>query len=341
MRKQRRYRGGRRQVGFLIPCLIILCIIAAAALYVINNNMTFTKEGAFFIPEKEEELQDVETNLIIEEPEEEEKVPEVIVDTADASATRAYFIPVGTVKSVELFDAELALAKNASANTLVLEVKAEDGTLAFSTKTRIGMSTGLAGDSAMLTESIAKARESGYRVALYMSCFKDNEAARKNQSYAVSTANKVIWLDGENVRWLSPYSEEARGYLAETVSELAAFSPDEIILSNITFPTFGKTDIVAYEDSGKSKGESLAEFIDAALLAAGEVKLSAVYENYKGSALGKSGQTVKLFSDAFETVYVNESGSDRTGAFADCAESFKKAIPIRKTPGGSEYLIKK
>ncbi len=343
MKNQRRYRGSRRKIGLLIPVLVVLCIIAATALYVINNNMTFTKEGSFFIPEKDETPQDVEANLVIEEPEveiEPEQMP-VVVPQGNVSDVRGYFVPVGSVKSVELFDAELIAAKTAGANTLILEVKAEDGTLAYATKTRIGMSTGLAGDSAMLSESINKARESGYRVALYMSCFKDNEAARKNQIYSVRTANKIIWLDGENMRWLSPYSEEACEYLAETVRELAEFSPDEIILSNISFPTFGKTEIIEYENGGVSKEEKISEFIEELKSASGEIKLSAVYENYKGNALSRSGQSTDAFANAFDTVYVKESGGNNTASFASVADKFKNAVPIKSSPAGNEYVIKK
>ncbi len=342
MKNQRRYRGSRQKIGLLIPALVALCLIAAAALYVINNNMTFTKEGSFFIPEKDETPQDVEANLIIEEPEieiepEPAPAPPVSDNTSDV---RGYFVPVGSVKSVELFDAELIAAKTSGANTLILEVKAEDGTLSYSTKTSIGVSTGLAGDSAMLSESIKKARESGYRVALYMSCFKDNEAARKNQIYSVRTANKIIWLDGENMRWLSPYSEDACEYLAETVRELASFVPDEIILSNISFPTFGKTEIIEYEDSGISKEEKLSEVIADLKAAAGDVKLSAVYENYKGNALLRSGQNSKAFADAFGTVYVKENGGNNSASFADVADEFKNAVPIKSSPSGNEYVIK-
>ncbi len=344
MKKQRRYRGSKQRVGFLIPSLVALCLIAAGALYVINNNMTFTKEGSFFIPEKEETPQDVETNLIIEEPEEEEKIEAVIPQTPvdnEASGVRALFIPVGSVKSRELFDAELINARNINANMLILEVKAEDGTLAFATKTRIGQSTGLAGDSIALSETVKSAKDAGYRVALYMSCFKDNEAARKNQIYSVRTANKIIWLDGENMRWLSPYSADAEEYLAETVRELSEFGPDEIILSNVSFPTYGKTDIIEYEDGGISKEKKLSEFISKVAQSAGNIPVSAVYENYKGNALSRSGQSTKLFADSFTTVYINENGGNNTAAFEEVKTQFKNAVPIKASPSGDEYVIKK
>ncbi len=349
MKKQRRYRGARKRIGVLIPMLVALCVLAAVALYVIDNNTTFTKEGSFVISEKEKTPENVETTLIIDEPDgtsvveeiQEEPEPENEALTEEGLETKALFVPIGTVKSADLFAAELSSAKSLGVNTLVLEVKAEDGSLAFATKTKMGTKTGLAGDSEMLTSAVSKARAEGYRVAFYMSCFRDNEAARKNAPNAVRTGNKVLWIDGENVRWISPYSEETTAYLTEVIRELAVFSPDEIILSNVSFPAIGKPELIVYEDGGVEKADKLSEFMTLAHEAAGGIKLSAVYENYKDKALTESGQKQEAFASAFDTVYINELGGKKTASFADVSAGFKNAIPISKSPTGNEYLIKK
>ncbi|MBR3847766.1 MAG: hypothetical protein IKM21_00565 [Oscillospiraceae bacterium] len=344
MKRQGRYRGARKRIGLLIPVLVVLCILAAVALYIIDNNTTFTRDGSFVITQKEEPPKDVETTLIIDEPDgtsvAEEIKQEPPTPSDEALTTKSLFIPIGTVKSAELFDAELASAKSLDVNTLVFEVKAEDGSLAFATNTKMGTKMGLAGDSAALASAADKARSAGYRVAFYMSCFKDNEAARKNAPNAVRTGNKVLWIDGENTRWISPYSDGATEYLTELIGEIAAFSPDEIILSNVSFPAIGKPELIAYEDGGVSKADKLSQFIASARAAAGEIKLSAVYENYKDKALAESGQKKEAFASSFDAVYINEQGGKRNASFADVSASFENAVIISKNPTGSEYLIK-
>ena len=106
-RTSARYRGSRRGIGFLIPTLAVLCVIAAVALYIINENMTFTKDGKeFSIGNREEEVENVDANLIIEEPvetpAEELELPEVS-KPSESTFVKGKLIPIGAVKSPEHF----------------------------------------------------------------------------------------------------------------------------------------------------------------------------------------------------------------------------------------------
>lgn len=349
-RTSRRYRGSRGGIGIVIPLLVVLCIAAAVSLYFINDNMAFTRDGAFFLsPNKDVKTSEVDANLIIEqesEPAAEPVEPDKSDETSDVPENeekRAYFIPIGKVKNTELFAATLAEIPS-YINTLVLEVKAEDGTLAFASESDIAENAEVGGDDATLISVMEKAREQGYNVALYMSCFKDNEAARKNQGYSARTANKIIWLDGNNVRWLSAYSDSARKYIISAVEKLVSMSPDEIILSNISFPAVGKTELLSYDESLGTKREMLKSFIDETQAAAGSVPLSAVYENYNANTLASSGQNAEDFR-GFDTVYVNLAADRYTLGFDSASELFKdsdcRLIPVSAQTAEGEYMIKK
>ena len=342
MKGSRRYRGERRGIGILIPLLVVLCVVAAVSLYVINNNMVFTKEGSFFIPEKREETEEITANIIIESEEEPQQENNPIEKTHATDEIKAYFVPLSGVKDAAIFDEAILSAKaETGVNKLVLEVKAEDGSLAFETKTKIGKSTGLYGDSAVLLKAVEKAKKEGFEVAFYMSCFKDNEAARKNQEFSVRTSNKVIWLDGANMRWLSPYSDAAREYLTTVITELCEFLPDEIILSNISFPAFGKTEIISYDDSVTSREDMLLKFISDAKEAAGEVPLCAVYENYNEKYIKSSGQSAEMFAKEFDSVYIDSAQNQLTAPYESVKDKFKKAIPIKTEKTSGNYLIRK
>lgn len=352
-RTSKRYRGSRRGgIGVLIPMLIVLCVVAALSLYFINDNMAFFRDGVFFsMYEKDDPSEEIDVNLIIEDPDTGREVPvtpppqqeqEPAPPESDGNV-RALFVPIGSVKSEEIFSVALAeISADAKINTLVLEVKAEDGTLAFSSDSPIATNAAVSGDDATLKSAIEKAREAGYKVALYMSCFKDNEAARKNQAYSARTANKVIWLDGNNVRWLSAYSGPAREYLVSAVEKLALLSPDEIILSNISFPAIGKTELLAYEEELGTKREMLKSFIDEVKKAAGSVALSAVYESYNEKLISESGQNAEDFA-GFGTVYINSASGRYTHGFDDAAPLFEsagcKTVPITADSSANEFML--
>ena len=356
-RTSRRYRGSSGGgIGIIIPVLIVLCIIAAGVLYFVNENIAFTKDGTLFETWGSKEKDEiVDANLVIENSEKENPLDaDVSSSEAEApsepsvstpqSGVRARFISIGSVKSAELFDAALSeLSPDAGWNTVVLEVKAEDGTLAFASSSPLATNAAVSGDDALLSSAISKAKEKGLRVALYMSCFKDNEAARKNQAFSVRTSNKIIWLDGQNTRWLSAYSDSAQQYIISCIETLKAFSPDEIILSNVSFPAIGKTEILAYETSLGTKRDMIKSFIEDAKEAAGDIKLSAVYENYTAALASQSGQTAEDFS-VFDSIYAYHNATKYADGFAAAEKAFDgmdvSLIPITSDSSADEFIMK-
>ena len=354
-RQSRRYRGAKSSgIGVLIPVLIVLCVIAAGILYFINDNMTFTLDGTLLSSDsKKTSDNDVSANLIIESPNEtpavvpEEISPEPELDTPaieETDGVRALFIPIGDVKSEELFAAKLGeVSADKKLNTLVLEVKAEDGTLAFSSDSPLTAAAAVSGDDGALSRVIQAAKEKGYHISLYMSCFKDNEAARKSQDESARTKNKIIWLDNGNVRWLSAYSDKAREYLISSIKKLASLSPDEIILSNISFPAEGKTELLSYDGKTGTKEEMLKSFIADAKTAADDVPLSAVYENYNDSCIKESGQTPELFRE-FERLYVADTATRFRNPANNARELFDgentQIVIMSPAPAENEFVIR-
>ncbi len=359
MRKKYRsnYRGTRRGIGFLIPTLVVLCIAAAAVLYFVNNNMTYTEDGSYFsLPDKKkkETKETTSVNIVVEdengEAEKEivggaEKDTEKTPVTPEITEVRAHFIGIDSVKSAELLASELTALEGKGYNTVALEVKADDGRLAFDPENPMSDKAGLTGDDAVLSSAIEKVRASGFKVALYMSCFKDNETAWKNQECAVRGQRYIVY-DAENMRWLSPYSAEARAYLTGIVKKLSGFGPDEIILSNVSFPLITQSGITVYDTTLGTKDDMLKAFISDALKASGGVELSAVYGNYNSRVLDISGQSISTFGSAFSKLYVDRNAGYYTRALDDLmpeidGKAYKIVPVIQSVNDIPEYMVKK
>ena len=205
------------------------------------------------------------------------------------------------------------------------------------------MIAGVSGENSALQSAVTKARTAGYKVAFLMSCFMDNEAARKNQQYAIRLENKTLWLDWYSVRWLSAYSSGAQEYLIDCMEKLKAFSPDEIILSNVSFPAVGKCNLIGYDETLGTKREMLQSFISDAKDTVGDIKLSAVYENYNDAKNPEGGQTPEDFA-AFENIFINRDAGEFTLDFNAGKTRFEgkdvNLIPIVKDAIGDNFVIK-
>lgn len=350
-RGRRNYRGSRRG-GTLIPVLVVLCIIAGGVLFFVSDSETYTKSGEkVIVAPKDNAEKEKNSGVVIEQTageKTEEKESDVLPDKK-SRVMRGYFADINTVKNAELFDSAVETAKKAgNVNTLILEVKAQDGTLAFASDHEFIKDKQLSGDDDMLKAVMAKAKEQGFSVALYVSCFKDNGAAHSNFENAVKQKdNGWIWRDGSNMRWLSAYSEDSRDYIVGVVEQIAKFEPDEIILSNISFPVEGNLASIDYGDEAGDKGEAVSAFLEDVAKAADGIPLSAVYENYSAKLLPLSGQDISVFKETFTALYVKRKADENTLSFDTAktavADEGYRLIPIVSSIEGedSEYMLKK
>lgn len=354
-RRVKNYRGARSGLaGVAIPVLIVLCIIAAGVLYFVNDNSVFTKEGDAVVATKEnvpeEKSPDVSDVIIeqVEGPEKETNITDADNVKEKTEAVRALFIGISDVKDSVRFSGKLEEAKNSGANTVVLEVKAEDGTLAFTTDHSFVADKQLSGEDELLKKAISEARENGFSVALYISCFKDNGAAHSNfENAVIQKDNGWVWRDDSDSRWLSAYSTGSQEYITGIIEKLAGFVPDEIILANVSFPATGNIGSIDYGENAAQKAEVISAFAEKAIKAAGNVSVSAVYENYDANRLPGSGQDIGTFKRWFKALYVARDGGKNTLSFdtarTAAADDAYMLIPVAPSfdAGADSFMIRK
>ncbi len=355
-RGRKNYRGAKRGLtGAAIPVLVVLCIIAAVVLYFVNDSSVYTKEGDSVVATKEktvdEKAPDV-SDVVIEQVESsgsENNEEDKVVTEEKNKEVRAMFIGISDVKDSVRFSEKLEEAKNnGRINTVVLEVKAEDGTLAFAIDHSFVTDKQLSGEDELLKNAISEAKEKGFSVALYISCFKDNGAAHSNfENAIIQKDNGWVWRDESDSRWLSAYSENSQGYIIGIIEKLAGFSPDEFILANVSFPALGNIGSIDYGENTTQKTDVISDFVGKAVKAAENVPVSAVYENYDTNRLSGSGQDIGVFKRGFKTLYVARDSAKNTLSFdtarTSVGDDTYKLIPIASEFGAdvTEFMIKK
>jgi hypothetical protein len=84
-----------------------------------------------------------------------------------------------------------------------------------------------------------------------LSCFRDERLADIYEC-CIHSNSGYRWKDFGGIHWVSPASEQVQDYLVTLAVELAELGFDEILLTDLVYPTQGKLDKIAY---GTPEGE--------------------------------------------------------------------------------------
>lgn len=209
-----------------------------------------------------------------------QQAPSAQAPVAQQKAVAAVWLPAQTLRSDSELESFLSNVKQLGATTVVLDAKADDGSLLFPSALEQAAATGAADNAyAGFAQAMKKIRQSGLSVTVRVQCFRDPLAARKlGEGSAVCYQRPgTYWLDNSADQggkpWANPYSEAVRNYLTGLIGELAAMETDSILLDSVQFPSgyaLSKTYYVGESESGISRNEILKSFVGDAKKAAGD-----------------------------------------------------------------------
>ena len=285
------YRGRGRKGKIFLAILLILIILASVAFIIAREHMTYDADGNlhFQLPwakQAEEPIQPPETpDVEIQEP-----------DPADEAGR------VSMIQAVQLGDDPAEWETQLSAgeyNAFAVTVKASDGTLNYPFETTVPGRT-VSGRAEAVRAALPQLLDGEKYSIARLSCLRDSSIARQNlETMGLKNTGGYVFYDGNNENWLDPAKEATRTYLASLAVECADLGFDEILLTDLTYPTVGKLDKIDY---GSADG-----FTDQAAYQAEQIAdlLQTVQE-------ALAGRNVKLSLELPETVYEN-GGVDKTG----------------------------
>ncbi len=303
------YRGyrGKKSGGCLIPLLIILCVVAAAVSLLLHRHLVYTPDGTQVrlpfsdktVDIVKDEPLDEDIDLVIEEPEETPPAaPEVATITYEERIENSILAPLATVLDAAALDALLGQITPDGINTVVLELKADDGKLAFASQNALAKDAGVNAESNdALKSAILKITEKGLNVAAQLSCFRDNAAPRTKRSAGLPLNNGRIFVDDDELTWLDAYDDDAKAYIKALVGEVYDLGIKELVLTNLSFPfDGGLLSAIVYE--GNDKQGTIRSFANDLRAVADEKggKIAAVYN-------GNGGQTLGDFAECFYRIY--------------------------------------
>jgi len=246
------YRGRRTATDILKLIAVILgvlVVLAVAGVLYLQKYVVYTDEGAklelppFLQVLRGEDREDPGASASLPDPGDlsidiqpagSQSEPQPPVETEPAGFALA--LPVSAV----LDGTAAGKLAEAGADALVLEMKSQDGKLAWLSNERIAGRARVNGTQAV-NDALKQWNAGEVYTIARVCCYRDDSAPYYHNSLALRRGNGN-WKDELGLRWLSPAKEQNRAYIAGLCGELAAMGFDEIVLEQFHFPIQGSVD---------------------------------------------------------------------------------------------------
>lgn len=250
----RNYRGRTPKWKAALAVVLVLVILVAIAVIALQQRIVYDETGTPHLPlpwqEEREEPQNLgKVDITIQEPEHQERIV-------------AFAVPEGplTQEGWTAVQAEHLQMEAAAYNAVAVTVKGSAGRVYFDSSSAVAGAVSISDDSGAALKEITGEESSLYTIAR-LSCFHDPEAAGSDvEGMGLKNTGGYIFYDGNNSQWLDPGKPDARRYLCELARETAALGFDEILLTDVSYPTEGKLDKIDYGETPRE--ENLTAFLE-------------------------------------------------------------------------------
>ena len=247
------YRGRTPKWKVVLAIVLVLVFLGAVGFMVLQEHIVYDGTGTPHLRLPQQETEDTGTP-----PEEEEPVEVVIQEPEGPREIHAFSLPAQALTQQTV---EAALAQpQAECNAVAVTLKDSAGLVYFDAAGAVSGTVRTEADTTAALEALT-GQEDLYTVAR-ISCFHDPKAANAEvESMGLKNTGGYIFYDGNNSQWLDPAKPEARQYLTGIIREAAALGFDEILLTDVSYPTEGKLDKIAYGEVDRQAqlGAFLAE----------------------------------------------------------------------------------
>ena len=262
------YRGRTSKGKTVLSVVLVLVILASIGFMILQKYVVYDAAGTphLMLPGRETETPTL--------PEEDEEL-NLTISPSEQKAFVSRGFSVAEALTMESWRVAWTEAPE-GCNAVTADMKVSgSGKLLFDAKEMAGGARATKNDTpAALMELLQGDTAIGYAVAR-LSCFHDSTAARWDvEGMGLKNTGGYIFYDGNNTQWLDPAKEGARSYLCAMAVELAELGFEEILLTDVSYPTEGKLDKIDYGDTVKAR--NLQTFLEEmrAALEPYEVKLS-------------------------------------------------------------------
>ncbi len=203
----------------------------------------------------------------------------------------------GRMAGSEAFQDLLELVDETELNTMVIDVKDDEGRITY--ETELETARGIEAQTRYISDMEGLMRtlkeHHVYTIARIV-CFKDPLLAEKRPELALKGPDGTPVTDSNGLAWVNPYRREVWEYLTEVAGEAAAMGFDEIQFDYVRFPIGADADAADY-------GVNMLEY----------TRQQAITDflTFASEELGAEG--VPVTADVFGTIIGSDTDKERTG----------------------------
>ena len=150
--------------------------------------------------------------------------------------------PSGALSNRAALSAELAKAKAAGFNAVMIQLKDDKGFFHYKTAIEGAEENELVKGEMTLAEIVSVFKDSGIVPVAEISVLTDNAGCKAFPEMSFKCKGESIsWLDykqGTPIRWANPESERTAEYFGSVINELKGAGINEIVCRDIVFPNF-------------------------------------------------------------------------------------------------------
>ena len=197
---------------------------------------------------------ETQTDETAEKETETEQIPE-----KEAVKVKGIYV-TGPMAGTSGMDDLIALVDETELNTLVIDIKNDDGRITYDMQIpqvqEIGASKAYVEDMPALVQ---KCKEKGIYLIARVVAFKDPYLAEQKPEWSLHKADGSVFYDKSGLAWVNPYKKEVWDYLVEIGKEAGRIGFDEVQYDYIRFSTdsgMKQVDFGEYADVPKEEAIS-------------------------------------------------------------------------------------
>lgn len=170
----------------------------------------------------------------------------------------------GPMAGTENMDNLISLVEETELNTIVMDLKNDEGRVVYDMQIREVQDTGAGIRYVRDMEGLTKkCKDKNIYMIARIVAFKDPYLEKVNPQWCVHNADGSVFRDKDGLAWLNPYNREVWDYLLSIAKEALRIGFDEIQFDYLRFSTDSGMDTVDFGEEGTEmdREEIITEFI--------------------------------------------------------------------------------